>query len=131
MNPDWLLDLPQDDITIAASDVAGAQKLSDLVAVAEAEAEQLTVAKLATLAARRYYLAGGGPESLVWFKKAEVSLVELSELSAAEVDPQLRDNLDRLEITVLWCEFVNEFQAVSYPPLSRSPGRRTPLPAWT
>jgi hypothetical protein len=94
---DWLLDLPQDDITTAASRVAGTESLSQLVAAAEAAGDRLTVAKLAMLIAHEKHL-DGGKESVSWYRKSEEQLLELS---TVEVNGSTREQLDRLEIGCL------------------------------
>ena len=97
--PEWLLDLPQDDIVVMSSKVAGFENLSELVVAAEERSDdQATVAKLAALAARTQFLAGGAALALGWSKKAAE---QLTEIATAEVGPELREGLDRLEIEVL------------------------------
>ena len=97
-NPEFLTDLPQDDIVAAAASLVGAEKLGRLTDAAETAGDTLTCAKLAALAGKATFQGEGRPPSVPWFTKAEEHLLKLS---GTETSVELRDCLDRMEINVL------------------------------
>eukprot|EP01051_Picozoa_sp_SAG22_P008137 SAG22_NODE_604_length_8628_cov_4.245984_5_plen_501_part_00 len=95
---EWLIDLPQDDITNAAAALVGADKLAELTDAAEVAGDILSCAKLAVLAGKAFYLRDGRALSHPWLTKAAEHLLQLS---ATETSVEVRDCLDRMEINVL------------------------------
>ena len=97
----WLVDFPQDDIVVAASVVLGVQKMTQLVANAEAkggDTDRFRLAKLAALASGCVRREEGGRNALVMGRKA------LDVLGAGVEDNSVsehREDEERLELKLI------------------------------
>jgi hypothetical protein len=111
-NTRWLLDLPQDTITIATGKYVGAAKLAALIAEAESTNDRLSTIKLSMLAGKVMFASGEDPaQTAYYFNKAQEALIAMSSVAVAA---DLRTQLDDLEIHALGVLFSLNYYSLDW-----------------